>query len=471
MGLPLLFLYSLWLLWLLHRDVKDRPAVSSSIWIVLAWAVIHGTRPLTMWLSAADLATFQANSRDEGNLSEAIANLFLIMAGLIVVWRRGARLSVVVRNNGWLCALYLFWFSSILWSDYPLITFKRLFKDLGTIVMVLVVLTESKPDEAMRAMFARLAYICVPLSILLYKYFPYWGRGYAGYKADKPTFVGVTTSKNTLGILVCVSALFILWDFLQQRTQKQDVASRGLYYSRLLVLLMCWYLLFAVNSVTSLMCAMIGSGLLIAFNTETIRKNPIRMEFIGVSAAAVFVLFDLVLNIKEALLESLGRNMTLTNRTDIWAIVELYQDNPLGGAGFDTFWSGRRLELLSENIYGVIQAHNGYLETYLNGGMFGVSLLVVVLFFAYWHIRKELMLGRYEDNMRYVILLIALIYNVSEASFNKPGIMWLATVYAIMQYQRFPARAFSERRYVLNKQPLMRTNSLAGTLSNKARGR
>src|SRR5690349_599633 len=134
MGLLLLLAFSVCLLWLFYRDGKERASVSSAIWIVVTWAVIHGTRPLTSWFAGVDPDVVRAESRDEGNPVEALINLFLIIAGLIVLGRRGIRLPTVIRDNKWLCVFYLFWLMSIFWSDYPLITFKRLFKDLGDVV-------------------------------------------------------------------------------------------------------------------------------------------------------------------------------------------------------------------------------------------------------------------------------------------------------------------------------------------------
>ena len=54
-------------------------------------------------------------------------------------------------------------------------------------------------------------------------------------------------------------------------------------------------------------------------------------------------------------------------------------DNPILGAGFNSFWSGQRLEVLLGK-YNIIQAHNGYLETYLNGGWIAVLLFVILVF-------------------------------------------------------------------------------------------
>ena len=430
MGFLALFTFSLWLLWIYYRDVKERASVSSSVWIVVAWVVIHGTRPLTSWLG------WESHySRDEGNPEEAFVNLILIVAGLIVLVQRGIRLPAVIRGNKWLFVFYLFWFMSILWSDYPVITFKRLFKDLGNVVMVLIILTDRKPSEAVRAACVRLAYLCIPLSIVLIRYYPEWGRIYSGYHRDILMYTGVTTQKNMLGVLVLVSAMFLLWDLLEFWGKRKSATEKLAYASRVSVLFMCWYLLLIIDSMTSLVCAVVGSVLLITLGLPFFKQRPARMETFGLSAAAVLALFDLMFNIKETFVEGLGRNMDLTSRTEIWELVRDYQDNPLGGQGFDTFWAGRRLELLAEKTNGIIQAHNGYLETYLNGGLIGVGLLVVLLLSAYLRIRKKLVLGKREDCVRFAIFLTAIIHNYTEASFNKVGILWFVTSFAIMEYR------------------------------------
>ncbi|MEO7863558.1 MAG: O-antigen ligase family protein [Nitrospirales bacterium] len=435
MGVLALFALSLWLVWLFYCDGKERASVSPAVWIVMAWAVLHGTRPVTSWFAGVDPDIFRSQSRDEGNLGEALVNLLLIIAGLNVLGRRSIRLSTVIRDNKWLSIFYLFWLISIMWSDYPLITVKRLFKDLGNVIMVLVVLAEKDPGETIKAICVRLAYVTIPLSILMYRYYPAWGRAYVGYKHDIQMFVGVATHKNTLGVLAFVGAVFLLWDFLERRRKQRSVTGNLLIASHSLLLLMCWYLLLRINSVTSLICAVFGSALLIVLSFPSIRRRPGRVEAFGLCSLMALWLFNLMFDIKAATFQILERNETLTTRTDIWPVLINSQDNPLLGSGFNTFWAGRRLELLADKTFGIIQAHNGYLETYLNGGLVGLGLLLVLILSAYMRIRKQLATGIPEGSIRFVVLLMAIIYNYSEASFSKVGLLWLVTLFAIMQYR------------------------------------
>ena len=235
MGHLLLFVFSISLVWLFYRDTKERNWVSPAVWIVVVWAVIYGSRPVTEWFNRTDLDPNSTSSADEGNQTEALVSFTLILTGAVVLLRRGVRLSVVIRNNIWVFAFYLFWLLSVFWSDYPVITLKRLFRDLGNVVMLLVVLTERDSAEAIKAVCARVAYVLIPLSVLFIRYFPDLGRFYGGYDRSEVMWVGVATHKNTLGALALVGALFLLWDLLDIRRKPRSPT----FVARAHVLVMC----------------------------------------------------------------------------------------------------------------------------------------------------------------------------------------------------------------------------------------
>jgi exopolysaccharide production protein ExoQ len=430
MGFLALLIFSFWLAWVLYHDSKARTSVSSSSWIVVVWLFIYGTRPLTSWIGWGG-----AYSRDEGNPEEAAVSLILIAAGLIALAKRGIRWPVVIRDNRWVFAFYLFWAMSIFWSDYPVITFKRLFKDFGYVVMVLIVLADREPIESIKAVCVRLAYLCVPVSLLLIRYFPDWGRITAGSQQDVQMYVGVTTHKNLLGVLVFVSAIFLLWDLLESAGKRRSRLEKATFASRVLVLLVCWYLLIIIDSQTSLVCAFLGTVLLIVlFKFPSVRNRPIQIEIFGLGVAAILLIVDSFIDIKRIVMEGLGRDATLTTRTDVWPLLIEFQDNPLLGQGFNTFWAGERMEQLADKTFGIIQAHNGYVETYLNGGLIGVGFLAILLLSTYIRTRKKLVLSMPDGSIRLVILLTAILHNYSEASFNKIGPLWFVTLFTFMEY-------------------------------------
>lgn len=434
MGQLILQVFYVWLIWISYRDTKDRTSVSWSVWIVVIWLFVHGTRPLGSWFGLEGQV-----SRDEGSPLEATVNGVLIAAGLSVLIRRGIQWGTVITGNVWLSVFYLFWILSITWSDYPLITFKRLIKDFGYLIMALVVLTDKVPTQSIRAAIVRFSYICIPLSVIWIRYFPHLGREFVGYSKSTLMYVGVSTHKNVLGNLVLASALFVLWEILEQ-WKERNAGKKPLLKSHAFVLAMCWYLLLLIDSQTSLVCASLGSVLLVTlFKVRSWTYNPGRIELVGILGGTIVGLVNLFVDVKEVFLQSVNRDPTLTTRTDIWPILIEFQDNPLLGQGFCTFWAGERMVELEAVTFGIIQAHNGYIETYLNGGIVGMTLLGLLLLATYLRIRKHLILGIPDSHIRLVILIIAVIYNFSEASFNKIGPLWLVTVWAMMQYRSQPS--------------------------------
>ena len=432
--LPLL-LFTGCLLWLLYYDRTTNPSVSAALWIVVAWGVICGSRPVTEWFSVTTAEAVRPGSIDEGNPLEGGVSLSLILMGCLVLLRRSTQWSLVIRRNAWLFVFYLFWLSSVLWSDYPLITFKRLAKDLGNVIMVLVVLTERDHYEGLKIVGRRIAYFLVPLSIVLIRYYPDWGRAYFGYDQSEVMWVGVATHKNTLGALACVGAVFLLWELLDLRHKRRQGLAKSGAIPQIVVLLMCWYLLVISHSATSLLCAGLASAMLILLHVPSVRRPPGQVEVFGLVVLLMVVAMDSFFDVKELFLTAVGRDATLTTRTVVWPVLLAYQDSPIVGPGFNTFWAGQRLVRLHTEVATIIQAHNGYLETYLNGGIVGAGLLGALLLSAYVRIRKLLVAGVPDGSIRLVFLLLAVLYNNSEASFNKNGLIWLVTLCAIMEYR------------------------------------
>src|SRR5207249_4497038 len=174
-----------------------------------------------------------------------------IAAGFCVLTRRQVSLSEIVQNNGWLIAFALYCFISIAWSDFPFVAFKRWIKILGHPIMVLIVLTEPDPEEALRRLMKRCAYVVVPVSILFIKYYPELGRAYDAW-SGLPTISGIAINKNLLGADCLILGFFFFWHLLQTWQTKRNTWRRK--ELRLIVgfLIAIWWLLSQAQSATSL---------------------------------------------------------------------------------------------------------------------------------------------------------------------------------------------------------------------------
>ena len=132
----------------------------------------------------------------------------MFVAGALVLIRRRVNWNTLVAGNIWLFVFFLYWVVSVAWSDYPFVGLKRWIKDMGNLIMVLVILTEADPIQTVKTVFTRCAFVLLPLSVLFIKYYPDLGRYYSRWTWE-PVYCGVTTEKNALGCLVLVCGLFL----------------------------------------------------------------------------------------------------------------------------------------------------------------------------------------------------------------------------------------------------------------------
>ncbi len=131
-------------------------------------------------------------------------------------------------------------------------------------------------------------------------------------------------------------------------------------------------------------------------------------------------------NMNAALAEAVGRDPTFTERTDIWRVVLSQDTNPLVGTGYESFWLGSRLQAIwSTHVGAVNEAHDGYLEVYLNLGLVGLVLLVGFLLSSYRSICRGFTPASRVASLAMGTWAAMLFYNITEAAFRF-HFMWVA---------------------------------------------
>lgn len=427
-----LLLFVGFIAWLWIRDVKRRPTVSKASWLVVMWAVIFASRPVSSWFQSGPVVS-SVDTYLEGSPMDRAVFLLLILAGYVALLRRPVSLTAIVRQNAWLFVFYGFWAASTLWSDYPFVAFKRLFKDFGSVVMVLLLLTDRNPLETVKAVFVRSAYLLVPMSVLFIRFYPEIGRAYTGYSQSDLMYVGVATHKNTLGALLLVSCVFLVWD-LMDRHRDATRRPRGLeWVDGVVVLLMLAWLLAIADSATAMLCTVLGIGLLLVTRLTGVRKRLRHVELYAIAGTAAWYLLDSVFHVSELVVSSVGRDMTLTTRTDAWELFFKLDLNPMIGAGFKSFWAGDRMRQIWVDFPGIVQAHNGYIETYLEGGFVGLFVLAALLFAGLRNIKRHLLAGDDFARVRLTFWVVTLFYNFSEAAFTQLSLLWIVTLLVLIE--------------------------------------
>ena len=298
------------------------------------------------------------NAYQEGNPLNAAAFFVLIAAGIYILSRRDVDWGRFLSHNKVIWLYIVYCLASVLWADFPFVAFKRWFKELGSLVMVLVILTEARPYEALGALLRRLGYLWLPLSVLFIKYYPALGRGYTG-QGDQ-MFLGIALQKNQLGALCLISLIYYGWYYIVRRRADSKFRSIENLVDMLLLLMALW-LLHLSHSSTSLGCAVVATAIFAASRFTS--RKPERIISWGVGAVLLYLGLNEFLDLNHFLIHTLGRRENLTGRTEIWAIVKKMTVNPAIGAGYQSFWLGQAERNWEKtDSPEIIQAHDGYLE-------------------------------------------------------------------------------------------------------------
>jgi len=429
---PIALIGTLIFVWyLFRRDIRQRPNITGAVWLPFIWVVLMGSRSVSQWLYVLNFP-IAVGSSDEGNPLDALVYLSLIVMGVNVLSKRQVTLSEVVDNNGWIVAFLLYCFIAIIWSDSPFVSFKRWIKVLGHPVMALILLTEPDPDEALVRLMKRSAYILATFSILAIKYYPDIGRRYDDW-SGLAINVGISQSKNTLGCVCLVLGFFFVWHFVRIWRAEKSKARRDELRLLVVLLFMIAYLLRKSHDATATLCFLIAIAVIFLTGRRWLNKKLIGTYV--VVALVGLVVAELAFGIFEQVADLTGHQSTLMGRMELWRACLAVHINPIFGVGFESFWLGDRLHLLKEGRpWQPNEAHNGYLETYLNLGLVGLLMLFCLITATFHRIRLGLL--RNPDWGRFQLGFLAAIvfYNLTEATFKGLSLTWFIFFIVAMKY-------------------------------------
>jgi exopolysaccharide production protein ExoQ len=414
-------------LFLLDRDRVARRA--PALWLVLIWICIAGSRMVSEWLDPETGPKSPDRYLDGSPLDRVLLTVLLCAAVAILV-TRARRVEAFVRANALIFVYFAYCGISVLWSDFPDVAFKRWTKALGDVAMVMIILTSVDPTAAMKRVLSRAAFLLIPLSVLLIKYYPDMGRGYNPWNWGS-FFVGVSTEKNGLGYVCLICGLTALWRFMSAFQDRGSDRRRSWLIAHGTILAMTVWLYWKADSATALVCFLLGGTLLLLTNVSGTLRSTARVHTIVATVGLLVVAFVL-LDSGAAIAAALGRDTTLTGRTQLWSQVLRMIVDPLFGTGFESFWLGDRVE----QIWRVYwwhpnQAHNGYLEIFLNLGIVGIALLGSLILWGYKNIVESFRWNAEAAKVKLAFFAAAVVYNLTEAAFKGFHIVWFAFLLAI----------------------------------------
>lgn len=426
LALLLWFVLLVALLW--FDPAKDK-RTSAALWIPVTWLFFLGSRLPSQWIGSQ--GSINAQAMEEGNPLDRTVFFALILICIAILLARSFNWGSFTGKNIFLVAFLTFALLSVVWSDFPVVAAKRWVRDLGSYLVILVVLSDPQPIEAVRTLLRRLCYLLIPLSVLLIKYFPETAKSYDPW-TGVAQFVGATTSKNMLGVACLLGGIYLVWDTASRWSGRKEKRNKRALYINFAFFGMTLWLLNLSNSATSKVCLALGSMVVLVARSDWGKRHSTLLKVSIPSAFCLYLLLAFGLGLNGHFASQVGRDPTLTDRTLIWEAVLSQHTNPFLGTGYETFWLGPRLDRVWAIAGHVNEAHNGYLEVYLNLGYIGLGLLVGMLLTGYRKIGNTAGSALSLAPFSLAVWSVMLFYNITEAAF-RAGLMWIAVLLATME--------------------------------------
>ena len=146
--------------------------------------------------------------------------------------------------------------------------------------------------------------------------------------------------------------------------------------------MVCFALVLLSTSKTSLLISL--SVIALFFVLRVFRRYPIlRVPVVFALVAGIAGVVGIVMLDAEWALSLIGKDPTLTGRTDIWTLLtRAIQQRPWLGYGYGVFWMdplGPSYETRSVLQWAVPTAHNGWFDAWLSGGAVVIGLFLSLL--------------------------------------------------------------------------------------------
>jgi exopolysaccharide production protein ExoQ len=399
------------------------------MWIPYVWLFIVSTRSLSYWFGGIVVQEDMQADLSGSFLDRTILEL-LMLFGLLVLGLRADRTKRILGHNRWLVALFVYMGVTILWSNFPDISFRRWFRLVGTLIMVLVVQTERDPVGALRVLLRRLYLVHLPLSIITTKYFRNIGIQWSKDGSEQ-SWTGLTLHKNNLGQVAMCSGIVSTWQILQNWSR------RKLTVDLVMLVLAAWGLRgpqASARSSTAIVGLIVTTVVLFAL--QRYKKRPDQLDrdirawaVIAVAMVALWPVFEAIsTNPLEVAVRASGRDMTFTGRTGLWKdVIDNAAKNPVLGVGIGAFWVGPiGYALYPLNNWSRVtpgwrpqQGHNGYVDTYVDLGLIGVALVLIVIGSAFAGALVDLRNNFELGSLRLSLLVSIVLNNFTESSLLK----------------------------------------------------
>lgn len=355
-----------------------------------------------------------------GNLGTNTALYFLTYLGaiffLILRWKKSL---YFISKDRIIITIVGIAVASITWSEEPSYTIRTVIALIGTTLFGIYLGSRYSIQEQVRMLGWTYLFILV-LSLLFIGGLPKYGI-MGGVHSG--AFRGIFTHKNIFGRFLALSMII----FLMFRT----VLPKNKAWIAQLCIGLVLILLPAVRSTTS----MINTGILLiallayqTFRFRYILMVPAFLSLVTLSS----VLYTLYTEYSSLVFSSLGKDASLTGRTDLWIYAwDMIEKRFWLGYGWGAFWRGLDSPagyIIRMAKWAVPNSHNGWIDLWLELGFVGVFAYAAGLIINFI---RSLWLARYSTYLSGLWPLVYLTYTLI-STYTETGLVARNSIFWVL---------------------------------------
>jgi exopolysaccharide production protein ExoQ len=287
---------------------------------------------------------------------------------LVLRWKKAVPLII----KGWpICLFTGFIILSNLWSQTPPATLNRTILFTGTTFFAFYIASRFSVKEQLEFL-GWVMFVIIIMSLLFIVGLPHYGI-MAGAHAG--AWRGIYVHKNGFGPLMALSSIIF---FLLAQTPFKNFKNP-------------WpFLILCAVSVISLALAKSSSALIDIFimGTSVLLLPILRLSYgvmipvLSAISSFLVLLYILVSSNTDAVFDILGKDSSLTGRTDLWLyVIDKIKESPWVGYGYGAFWqgfNGPSAYVWLAQPFQAVHPHSGYLDLLLDVGFMGASIYALV---------------------------------------------------------------------------------------------
>ncbi|MBU8597381.1 O-antigen ligase family protein [Alkalihalobacillus clausii] len=348
--------------------------------------------------------TFEGDSTKQAVLLSVYALTFILL------FLRKGMLSKTITylfKEKWLLFLMVIVVISFMWSHLPELSSRRVVAMVGSTLFGLYLSVRFNLRTIVKLLSTAFGVIIV-FNLFGIVFF----SEYTTYVETRgEVWQGFFSHKNHLARFAILAFVTLLVMFLTTKKSRYKVITAALTIASLLLLIKS----FSATAYILLFIVIAAIPLLRRFRLKNyLEISVLAFMLSGLSGLALYALFN-----ANQLLAYVGRDLTLTGRTDIWAAaIDAVAREPFFGYGFSGFWAGYygpSQQLLMATGKDINHAHNGFIDVALQIGIVGLIVFAILLGLTVFRSIKMITSNSSYLNLWPVLYLILLIsMNISE---------------------------------------------------------